>query len=310
MIVPSPAGGQTDVMARLMAQKMQQSLGQSVIIENRAGAGGALAARAAASADPDGYTLFYGNTSTLAVIPAGFQEPGYDPVKNYAPVASVSESYTILVVHPSFPAKTMQEFLAYAKAQSGQVELRPCRRRQRDPSHRRDVPHARGDRFRQCPAQGRQRIRAGRPRQTGGFRAGKPGHPPVADQGRKAARARRHQRQARRRKSPRCPPWRRAGIIGFVATLLTGVVAPAGTPLSDRRQAQQRHQCELMTADMKELVVSFGSEARIGSPQEFAAFLAGETQKWASIAKGGCGVGGLSLPGRIGWRGANQRRTR
>ena len=70
MIVPSPAGGQTDVMARLMAQKMQQSLGQSVIIENRAGAGGALGARTAAAAEPDGYTLFYGNTSTLAVIPA------------------------------------------------------------------------------------------------------------------------------------------------------------------------------------------------------------------------------------------------
>src|SRR5438445_13831262 len=69
MIVPAPAGGQTDVMARLMAQKMQQSLGQSVIIENRAGAGGALGARAAAAADPEGHTLFYDNTTTLPVLP-------------------------------------------------------------------------------------------------------------------------------------------------------------------------------------------------------------------------------------------------
>ena len=69
------------MMARLMAQKMQQSLGQSVIIENRAGAGGALGARAAAAADPDGYTLFYGNTSTLAVIPAVSKNAGYDPVE-------------------------------------------------------------------------------------------------------------------------------------------------------------------------------------------------------------------------------------
>ena len=121
MIVPSPAGGQTDVMARLMAQKMQQSLGQSVIIENRAGAGGALGARTAAAAEPDGYTLFYGNTSTLAVIPAVSKNAGYDPVKNYAPVASVSESYMILVVHPSFPARTIQEFLAYAKANPGKL---------------------------------------------------------------------------------------------------------------------------------------------------------------------------------------------
>src|SRR3954470_4987260 len=123
MIVPSPAGGQTDVMARLMAQKMQQSLGQSVIIENRAGAGGALGARTAAAAEPDGYTLFYGNTSTLAVIPAVSKNAGYDPVKNYAPVASVSESYMILVVHPSFPARTIQEFLAYARANPGKLNF-------------------------------------------------------------------------------------------------------------------------------------------------------------------------------------------
>src|SRR5215831_20106428 len=123
MIVPSPAGGQTDVMARLMAQKMQQALGQSVIIDNRAGAGGALGARTAATAEPDGYTLFYGNTSTLAVIPAVSKNPGYDPVKNYAPVASVSESYMILVVHPSFPAKTAQEFIAYAKANPGKLNF-------------------------------------------------------------------------------------------------------------------------------------------------------------------------------------------
>src|SRR5262249_20832909 len=104
MIVPAPAGGQTDVMAPPSAPQQQQSLAQTVIIENRAGAGGALAARSAAAAEPDGYTLFYGNTSTLAVIPAVSRNPGYDPAKNYAPVASVSESYMILVVHPSFPA--------------------------------------------------------------------------------------------------------------------------------------------------------------------------------------------------------------
>src|SRR5215475_3480899 len=123
MIVPSPAGGQTDVMARLMAQKMQQALGQSVIIDNRAGAGGALGARAAATAEPDGYTLFFGNTSTLAVIPAVSRKAGYDPVKNFAPIASVSESYMILTVHPDFPARTIQEFIAYAKANPGKLNF-------------------------------------------------------------------------------------------------------------------------------------------------------------------------------------------
>src|SRR5713101_1917125 len=121
MIVPAPAGGQTDVLARLLAQKIQIAVGQNVIIDNRGGAGGALGARALAAADPDGYTLFYGNTSTLAVIPAVSKNPGYDPVKNFAPVASVSESYTILVVHPSFPAQSMQEFVAYARAHPGKL---------------------------------------------------------------------------------------------------------------------------------------------------------------------------------------------
>src|SRR5262245_58814537 len=116
MIVPAPAGGQTDVMARLMAQKMQQSLAQTVIIENRAGAGGALAARSAAAAEPDGYTLFYGNTSTLAVITAVSKNPGYDHAKNYTPVASVSESYLILVVRKSFPTVTYLEFTASSQA--------------------------------------------------------------------------------------------------------------------------------------------------------------------------------------------------
>ena len=111
------------MLARLLAQKMQQALGQNVIIDNRPGAGGALGARAVAAAEPDGYTLFYGNTSTLAVIPAVSKNPGYDPVKNFAPIASVSDSYMILVVHPSFPAKTVQEFVAYAKANPGKLNF-------------------------------------------------------------------------------------------------------------------------------------------------------------------------------------------
>src|SRR5262252_9031094 len=123
MIVPAPPGGQTDVLARLLAQKIQAAVGQSVIIDNRGGAGGALGARALAAAEPDGYTLFFGNTSTLAVIPAVSRNPGYDPVKQFAPVAAVSESYMILVVHPAFPAQTVQEFLAHARANPGKLNF-------------------------------------------------------------------------------------------------------------------------------------------------------------------------------------------
>src|SRR4029077_8973626 len=123
MIVPAPPGGQTDVLARYLGQRLQAALGQNVIIDNRAGAGGLVGARAAVAADPDGYTIFFGNTSTLAVIPAVSKNPGYDPNRNFAPVASVSESYMILVVHPSFTAKTVHEFIAYAKANPGKLNF-------------------------------------------------------------------------------------------------------------------------------------------------------------------------------------------
>src|SRR5215472_3219125 len=121
LIVPGTAGGQTDVLARLLAQKMQALLGQTVVVDDRGGAGGALGARVVAAAEPDGYTLLFGNTSTLAVIPVTAKNPGYDPVKNFAPVASISESYMILVVHPSFPAGRIGEFLAYLRAHPGKL---------------------------------------------------------------------------------------------------------------------------------------------------------------------------------------------
>src|SRR6478609_4654956 len=255
MIVPSPAGGQTDVMARLMAQKMQQALGQSVIIENRAGAGGALGARTAAAAEPDGYTLFYGNTSTLAVIPAVSKNAGYDPVKNYAPVASVSESYMILVVHPSFPARTIQEFLAYAKANPGKLNYAHAGAG--------NVTHLTGEMFRTLAGIDFVNV----PHKEGKLRA-------LAVTSAK--------RQA---EIADVPTMVESGINGFVATLLTGVVAPAGTPGPIVGKLNSVINETLKSPDMKDLVVRFGSEARIGSPREFGTFLAGETQKWADIAK-------------------------
>jgi tripartite-type tricarboxylate transporter receptor subunit TctC len=284
MIVPSPAGGQTDVMARLMGQKMQQSLGQSVIIENRAGAGGALAARVAASADPDGYTLFYGNTSTLAVIPAVSRNPGYDPAKNYAPVASVSESYTILVVHPSFPAQTIQEFVAYARAHPGKLNYAHAGAG--------NVTHLIGEMFRTLAAidfvnvphkGGNESVQGVLGRQVDFTLESPVILLSLIKEGKLRALA--VTSATRQAEIPEVPTMVESGIAGFVATLLTGVVAPAGTPAAIIGKLNGVINETLRAADMKELVVKFGSAVRIGSPQEFAAFLVGETQKWARIAK-------------------------
>ena len=282
MIVPAPPGGQTDVLARLLAQKMQQALGQSVIIDNRPGAGGALGARALAAADPDGYTLFFGNTSTLAVIPAVSKNPGYDPVKNFAPVASVSESYMILVVNPSFPAKTVAEFLAYAKANPGKLNF--------GHAGAGNVTHLTGEMFRSLAKidflgvphrGGAESITSLLGRQVDFLFESPVVLLPLIRDGKLRALGG-DQRHAVR---PASRPWWKLGVPGFVATLLTGIVAPAGTPAAIVTKLNGVINETLKAADVRELLAKFGSEPRIGTPQEFATFLAGETRKWSEIAK-------------------------
>jgi tripartite-type tricarboxylate transporter receptor subunit TctC len=129
IIVAAAPGGPSDFPARLASQILPPRLHQPVVIENRGGAGGAIGARAAAAAAPDGYTLFVGNTSTLAVIPAVSSSAGYDPLKDFTPIAKVLEGFQILVVHPSAPWKSIKELVDYTKGQSGQGQL--CAHRQR-----------------------------------------------------------------------------------------------------------------------------------------------------------------------------------
>src|ERR1700730_2540391 len=283
MIVPAPAGGQTDVLARYLAQRLQDALGQSVIIENRAGAGGALGARAAATADPDGYTLFFGNTSTLAVIPAVLKNPGYDPNKNFAPVAAVSESYMILVVHPDFPAKTIQEFLAYAKANPGKLNF--------GNAGAGNVTHLTGEMLRAAgnidfvniPHKGGAETVTGVLGRQIDFVLESPVILlPLIRQGKLRALA--VTSATRKQEIPDIQTMKEGGA-DFVATLLSGVVAPAGTPPAIVSRLNAVINESLKSDDMKATLAKFGSEANIASPQEFAAFMAGETQKWSNVAK-------------------------
>jgi tripartite-type tricarboxylate transporter receptor subunit TctC len=121
LIVPAGPGGPTDILGRLVGDRMSAALGQPVVIDNRGGGGGAIAARAVASAEPDGYTLLFGNTATLANIPAVSKTAGYDPTRNLAAVAKVMDSYMLLVVRPDAPWKSVAELVAYAKANPGKL---------------------------------------------------------------------------------------------------------------------------------------------------------------------------------------------
>jgi tripartite-type tricarboxylate transporter receptor subunit TctC len=121
LVVPYPAGGPTDTIARAVTQSIAGALGQSVVIENQAGAGGRIALKQVANAAPDGYTLLMGGTNNNAVTPAVYKDLDFDAVKDFAPVATVAIDLLGVVVHPSVPVKTLAELAAYAKANPGKL---------------------------------------------------------------------------------------------------------------------------------------------------------------------------------------------
>ena len=121
MVLPYPPGGGSDTIGRPLAQKLSESLGQQVIVENRGGANGNIGMEHAARAAPDGYTLVFALTAQLAVNPALYGKVPYDPVKDFAPITLLGTGAYILVVHPSLPAKTLKQLIALAKAQPGQI---------------------------------------------------------------------------------------------------------------------------------------------------------------------------------------------
>ena len=121
LIVGSSPGGPLDLVARRVGPKISEALGQTIVVDNRAGAGGTIAAESVARAAPDGYTLFLGSATTLCIAPHLYPRIGYDTLRDFAPVSTVVGVPHVLVVHPSQPVKTVKEFIAYAKARPGQL---------------------------------------------------------------------------------------------------------------------------------------------------------------------------------------------
>jgi tripartite-type tricarboxylate transporter receptor subunit TctC len=121
LMVPFPPGGSTDIVARIVAQKLGSQLGQQLVIENRGGAGGTLGTAVVAKAPPDGYSLVVGTTSTHVVAPSVFQKLEYDPVKDFAPVSLMAVTPYLLVVNPNVPAKSLKELVELMKSQPGKM---------------------------------------------------------------------------------------------------------------------------------------------------------------------------------------------
>ena len=123
LVIPFAPGGSTSIVGRVIADKMSELLGEKVVVDNRPGAGGTVGTKAVAKSDPDGYTILLGYTGTLAIGPSLYKNAGYDPRKDFAPIGLIGNAPNSLVVHPSFPAKTVTELIAYAKANPGKVNF-------------------------------------------------------------------------------------------------------------------------------------------------------------------------------------------
>ena len=283
LIVPAAPGGPTDIPARLLSQILPK-LGQPVVIENRAGAGGAIGARAVVAAPPDGYTLLVGNTSVFAVAPAVSASAGYDPTRQLAAVAKFSESYQILVVRPDFPAKSAGELIALAKRRPSALNYAHT-----GPG---GLPHMTGELFKS--AAGVDIV--GVPYKSGGesVTAVLGGQVemtfesitillPLIREGRLRALA--VTSRVRTPLAPDLPTMIEAGVPGYEVTTFNGVAAPAGTPDAIVARLNAAINEGLVAPEMQETIAKLGAVAVPGSAADFAAFIAGEERKWAAVAK-------------------------
>jgi tripartite-type tricarboxylate transporter receptor subunit TctC len=290
LVVPFGPGGPTDVAARIVTQVVPSSLGQSVVIENRPGAGGALGTRSVATAEPDGYTLVIGTSATLGVVPALMKNPGYDPIKSFAPVAKVADSTTVLVVPANFPASTIKELIAYGKANPGKLSYASAgvgnqtqlvaelfkSKAGIDAVH---VPYKSG-------AEMVTAILSGQVQMT--FPDVSILIPLIREGKLKALAVTTAQRHPQ---LPDVPTMIESGIPDFIVTFWSGVMAPAGTPVDIVAKLNSAISDGLRTPAVRESLAKIGSQAAPGSPQEFADFILSETKKWNGVAK----LSGISL---------------
>lgn len=283
LIVPSASGGPTDIPARMTAGFIPK-LGQPGVVENRPGAGGALGARSVASSPPDGYTLLVGNTSVFAVNPAVSASAGYDPLQNFAPIAKFSESFQILVVHPSLPVTSVKELLDYIKANPGKLNYAH--------SGIGGLPHLTAELF--IARTGANIV--GVPYRSGGeavtavlgqnvqmtFEAISILLPLISEG---KVRALAVTSRARTPLAPDLPTMMEAGVPDYEVTTFNGIAAPAGTPAPIIGKLNAAINEGLLTATTKETLAKLGAVASPGSPEEFASFIAAELAKWKSVAQ-------------------------
>ena len=285
LIVPFSAGGGTDFFARVVATKLTQVLGQQVVVDNRAGAGGIIGTDLVAKAAPDGYTLLMGHTGTLAINPSLYAKIPYDPVRDFSPVSLVAISPLVLVTNPSLPVKTVKELIALAKRRPGDITFAS--------GGSGTGTHLSAELFKIMAAIDMSHVpyKGTGPALTAGisgevatlFSTLPPAVPHIRSGGRLRALA--VTGGARSQVVPEIPTMAESGLPGYESTLRYGVLLPAGAPdaiVTALRQAISR---TMNQPDFVEALARDGAEPLASTPEEFRAVIATEVKKWAAVVK-------------------------
>jgi tripartite-type tricarboxylate transporter receptor subunit TctC len=282
IIVPYPPGGGTDLAARLIAQKLTESVGKSVVVENRAGANGNIGTDAAAKAAPDGYTLGMATPGPVTAGKTLYPNLPYDPERDLAPVILVNASPNVLAVHPSIPARTVNELIALAKP--GKLHIAASTIASVQHLLAEMLNHATGVRMEVVTykggAQAATDVAGG---QVEALWSVLPAALPFVQSGRLRLLA--VASEKRTSLLPQVPTMGEAGWPAVVGTAWNGIIAPAGTPKSILDMLANELGRGLQAADVKDRFTASGMEAIGGTPDEFGAFLKAETAKWAKVIK-------------------------
>jgi tripartite-type tricarboxylate transporter receptor subunit TctC len=284
MIVPFPAAGATDILARVLSQKLADSFKQQMVVDNRPGAGGTIGSRLAADALPDGYTILMGTTSTHAIGPSLYSKRPYDALKDFTPITEVATSPTALLVAAAVPANSVRELVALAKAKPGQLNF--------GSSGIGTQFHLSGELLKllagidivHIPYKGTALVY---PDMFSGQIAILFDVPPVALPHIKAGRIRALGVSGNKRVAvlPDVPTIAEAGVPGYDADLWFGLWGPAQLPRELVKQLQAEVVKLLQSADVKRRFADLGAEGVGTTPEAFAAFLKAEIAKWEKVVK-------------------------
>ena len=284
IVVPFAAGGTSDILARAIGPKLTEAWGQPVVVENKTGANGNVGAEYVARSAPDGYTMLLSDVGAIAINPSVYPNMPFDPVKDFSPIVMVSYSPHVLAVHPSVPAATVKELIAYAKANPGKLNFAN--------SGTGGAPHLAGVDFAQrtgiqwayIPYKGGSQavtdVVAGQSNVL--FNGMLATYPSV-----KGGRLRGIAVSSAQRvpSAPELPTLIESGLPGFVTGSYQGLLAAASTPRDIVAKLNAEITRILNTQDMKDMLAKQGTEVRADTPEQLGNFIASEKARWAKVVR-------------------------